>query len=123
MTSLCIWSYKNQPNQTMENPSLNYLQNLANGNDQFKSKIIQLLIDELPEEFERYNQAMDSKNYFWASEIVHKIKHKIAFFQMEKSYRITEDHENSLREGKLKYQVEFIEIITKILNFLPNCKN
>ncbi|MBN7816327.1 hypothetical protein [Algoriphagus pacificus] len=107
----------------MENPSLNYLQNLANGNDQFKSKIIQLLIDELPQEFERYNQAMDSKNYFWASEIVHKIKHKIAFFQMEKSYRITEDHENSLREGKLKYQVEFIEIITKILNFLPNCKN
>lgn len=107
----------------MENPSLNYLQNLAKGNDQFKSKIIQLLINELPEEYQLYSHALDSKNYFWASEIVHKIKHKIAFFQMEESYSLTEKHEQALREGKLNYQVEFIEIITKILNFLPNCKN
>lgn len=107
----------------MENPSLEYLQKLSKGNEQFKIKIIQLLIDELPEEFEKYKQALNSKNYYWASEIVHKIKHKIAFFQMENSYQITLNHENSLKEGKLKYQVEFIEIITKILNFLPKCKD
>ena len=107
----------------MENPSLNYLHNLANGNDQFKSKIIQLLIDELPEEFEIYKQALNSKNYYWASEIVHKIKHKIAFFQMEEAYGITEEHEQALREGKLKYQGEFLDIISKILNFLPKCKS
>lgn len=106
----------------VEDPSLNYFHYLSNGNEQFKSKIIQLLIDELPEEVKQYTKALESKNFYWASEIVHKIKHKIAFFNMEESYRITEDHELALREGKLKNQVEFLEIITIILNFLPNCK-
>ncbi len=107
----------------MENPSLKYLQILSKGNKQFKSKIINLILEELPEEFDLYKTALESKNYFWASEIVHKIKHKIAFLQMEESYDISEKHELALREGKLKYQGEFLEIITKILKFLPKCKD
>lgn len=80
-------------------------------------------MDELPEEYKTYENALNSKNFFWASEIVHKIKHKIAFLQMDQSYEISEKHELALREGKLKYQTEFIEIISKILKFLTDCKD
>ena len=107
----------------MEDPSLNYLHSLSNGNELFKNRIIQLFIDELPEEYKTYENALNSKNFFWASEIVHKIKHKIAFLQMDQSYEISEKHELALREGKLKYQTEFIEIISKILKFLTDCKD
>ncbi|MBN3582452.1 Hpt domain-containing protein [Algoriphagus aestuarii] len=107
----------------MDNPSLVYLHSLSNGNESFKNRIIQLFIEELPEELSLYEKALSSKNLFWASEIVHKIKHKIAFLQMEESLEVSEKHELALREGKLKYQREFLDIISKILKFLTDCKD
>lgn len=105
----------------IETPSLQYLHSLAKGNGQFENKIIKVLIKELPYEYEVYQKAIKSKNYFFASESVHKIKHKIAFFQMKNAYSLAEAHELSLREGQLIYQGEFLEIITKIINFLSDC--
>jgi hypothetical protein len=105
----------------MENPSLSYLHVLSIGNEQFKSKIIKLLKVELPLEYQVYELAFKANNYFLAAEIVHKIKHKIAFFQMEQSYSIAELHELALKDGKLKYKEEFIDIVTKIFKFIADC--
>ena len=63
--------------------------------------------------------AIRTKNFYWAADIVNKIKQKVAFFQMHASVSISEEHESSLRSGKLKYQSDFQEIVTKILKFLP----
>lgn len=104
-----------------EIPSLNYLKHLSNGNEKFEGRIIQILVNELPEELENYKNAVKLENYYWAAEIVHKINHKIAFFHMKESYSLTCEHESSLREGKLTHQEEFLEIVIKILKFLPPC--
>lgn len=104
---------------TMETPSLDYLKELSCGNKLFEKKILNLLMEELPLEFDAYQQAIQAKNLFLASETVHKIKHKIAFFQMKHALNVTEEHEIALRSGKLNFQVEFQDIVTKILKFLP----
>lgn len=103
----------------LELPSLSYLKFLSNGNKNFAIKLLQILKDELPEELDSYNKALKSKNHFRAAEIVHKINHKIAFFQMEQSSLLATEHELALREGKLNYQEYFLGIVTKILKFIP----
>ena len=103
----------------METPSLWYLKELSNGNEKFESKIFKLLLDELPNEYSSYQNAIKTQNYYWASEIVHKIKHKVAFFQMPEALMLTEKHEAALLEGSLNYQLDFQEIINNILKFIP----
>ena len=49
------------------------------------------------------------------------MKHKIAFFQMDLAFSVAEEHELSLLKESLNYDKDFQEIITKILNFLPEC--
>lgn len=99
-------------------PSFGYLDKLSGGNEKFKEKIITILLEELPTEYTSYKNALESQNYYWASEIVHRIKQKITFLEMNESFKIADRHENSLREGKLIYLQEFEDIIDKILNFL-----
>lgn len=103
----------------METPSLNYLKELSDGNPVFEKKIFKILMEELPLEFKSYQNELNKQNYFYAAEFVHKIKHKIAFFQMSAAFDIAEEHEFALMRGDLKYEKDFQEIITKILNFLP----
>ncbi len=103
----------------METPSLRYLKELSNGNKNFELKIFKLLLDELPTEYSTYQNAIRIENYFWAAEIVHKIKNKIAFFQMREALSLAEKHEVALLTGNLKYELDFQEIIKEILKFLP----
>lgn len=103
----------------METPSLMYLKELSNGNRNFELKIFKLLLEELPNEYNSYQTALSTQNFYWASEIVHKIKHKIAFFQMREALRLAEKHEVALLSGNLNYQLDFQEIISNILKFLP----
>lgn len=103
----------------METPSLRYLKELSNGNKDFELKIFKLLLDELPTEYSTYQHAIRTKNYYWASEIVHKIKNKIALFEMSDSLSLAEQHEVALLSGNLKYELDFQEIITEILKFIP----
>ncbi len=100
-------------------PSMTYLDELSGGNEEFKKKIVKIILAELPEEYTLYKHAIAGGNYFWASEIVHRIIQKIAFFQLEESYKKVEKHEKYLREGNLKYHPYFNEVVAKILNFLP----
>lgn len=100
------------------NPSFGYLDNLSGGNEKFKEKIIQILISELAKEHDLLKLAIQGKNYYWATEIVHRIKQKVSFLEMKESYKIVDQFENEIREGKLNNLQKFEEIIQKILNFL-----
>ncbi|WP_051315832.1 hypothetical protein [Algoriphagus vanfongensis] len=103
----------------METPSLRYLKELSSGNKNFELKIFKLLLDELQKEYTEYQTAISDKKYYLASEIVHKMMHKIAFFQMRKSLLLAEKHELALMSGTLKYQSEFQETICNILKLTP----
>ena len=83
-------------------------------------KIIRIILDELPKDFDLYQYALQIKNYNWAAEIVHRIKQRILFFQMTESLKLADQHEILLREGNPIYILEFNETINKLLKFLEN---
>tara|TARA_R110002020_G_scaffold437949_1_gene648302 strand:+ start:600 stop:914 length:315 start_codon:yes stop_codon:yes gene_type:complete len=103
----------------VETPSSRYLKEFSNGNRNFEMKILNILLEELPKEYFTYEKAVMSKNFFWASEIVCRIKHKIVFFEMWKALSLIEKHEEALIIGDLKHHNEFQKIISSLLNFLP----
>lgn len=101
-------------------PTFSYLDHLSDGNREFKIRIIKIILNELPKDMDLYQYALKINNLYWAAEIVHRIKQRIAFFQMNESLKIADKHETQLREGKTTYIKEFNEIINKILKFLEN---
>ena len=103
----------------METPSLKYLRELSNGNVIFEKKIFKILIEELPEEYLAYQKAIGEGNLYNAAEIVHKMSHKIAFFQMTASVHVVEKHESDLLNNELNNESEFRDIITNLIKFIP----
>lgn len=103
----------------METPSSRYLKEMSNGNRNFEIKVFNLLLNELPKEYNTYQKAIRTKNYYWAFEIVRKINHKIILFEMWEAQSLLEKHEEALITGELKYHKEFQNIINRLLKFSP----
>lgn len=103
-----------------EIPNLEYIDQLSNGDASFKSKILGVMKDEMAEEIGVYEHEMEKEDYRKASEAVHKLKHKVGILGMEKSYLLTEQYEDELREGNLSLCLEFGQILEKILIFSKN---
>lgn len=98
----------------MEKPNLDYINQLSNGDQVFKDKIITIIQNELKSEIQTYEnhiKEIDKKN---AAEIVHKLKHKISIFGLEKSYYIAEEFENNLKNNSTHLQSDF-EAILKLM--------
>jgi HPt (histidine-containing phosphotransfer) domain-containing protein len=89
----------------MEQPNLFYIEKLADGDLIFKEELIQTLINEFEQENEKIRSLLEDKNYFEASQLVHKIKHKISILNMEKSYYIAQEFENNLKKRKRRFNV------------------
>lgn len=105
----------------MEQPNLSYIHSLSGGDKTFEGKLITIIKSEFPEEKNSYFKNIESSNFKEASEIVHKLKHKISILGLEKSYAIATDFENNLiensDEGKEAFK-NILEIITNFLNTL-----
>lgn len=102
----------------MEQPNLEYINQLAGDNQEFKSKIIAILKKELPEEIELYKNYISNTNYVLAAGSVHKLKHKISIFGLEKSYYIAEEFEENLKENSTHLQSDFESILKRMQDFL-----
>ncbi len=104
----------------MEQPNTDYINQLAGDNQEFKSKVIAILKKELPEEIESYKTCIDNSNFIIAAEFVHKLKHKISFLGLEKSYYIAEEFEENLKNESKHLQPEFEAILMQMINFVIN---
>lgn len=102
----------------MEQPNLEYINQLAVDNQEFKSKIIAILKKELPEEIELYKNYINNTNYVLAAGSVHKLKHKISILGLEKSYYIAEEFEENLKENSTHLQSDFESILKGMQDFL-----
>ena len=102
----------------IETPNLNYLDDLAEGDEVFRKKFIGILKEEFPLEKESYLDAMENQLFREASEHVHKIKHKLNVLGIHESYTLAVQHENELRNGKHSFSQEFISILTEVGNYL-----
>jgi HPt (histidine-containing phosphotransfer) domain-containing protein len=101
-----------------ESPNLSYLAQFSRGDKSFEEKMISIVKSEFPEEKKVYHANLEEKSYKLASDNVHKIKHKISLFGLEKSHVVATNHENNLREGNIALASDFEEIMQTITDYL-----
>tara|TARA_R110000868_G_scaffold288378_1_gene548677 strand:- start:3937 stop:4254 length:318 start_codon:yes stop_codon:yes gene_type:complete len=99
----------------MEQPNINYINKLSGDNEAIKSKMIGILKKELPQETTTYNKQMQNKEFIFAAQSVHKLKHKIAVLGLEKSYYLAEKFENNLKNNEVDLQSSF-EYVLALMN-------
>lgn len=102
----------------LEIPNHNYIKKLANGNEVFEQKLIEILQREFPEEQALFFENHQNKKYLAAAENVHKLKNKIGMLGLEKGYQIAVDFENDLKQEKTVLYPEFIKLLEQMSNFI-----
>ncbi len=102
----------------MEKPNLSYIESMSGGDTIFTEKIIDIIKNEFPQEKELYYNNYNSNKYKQAADNVHKLKHKISIFGLNKSYKIAVAFENNLLEGNTNLNNEFNSILVLITKYL-----
>ncbi|MDX6746018.1 Hpt domain-containing protein [Polaribacter sp. PL03] len=102
----------------MEKPNLEYINQLARGDDSIKNELIDVIKTEFPEEKKDYYNSLEKKEFKKIEENVHKLKHKISILGLEKSYEIANEFEHNLRELSLDKQKDFDKILTAISDYI-----
>ena len=102
----------------MEEPTLEYIQEISGGNEEFEQKFVTILQDEFPKEKEAYLEYLGKQNLEEASKVVHKIKHKFGILSMTDSYRLAVSYEEELKEGQRQLEEEFTEILEAVHAFI-----
>ena len=101
-----------------ELPNDSYLNEISNGDEVFKQKLIEIIKCEFPSEKEAFKYSFSTKNYEKAAEDVHKLKHKINIFSLSKGYKIAVDFENELKQGTFKSYLDFNEVLDNVEEYL-----
>lgn len=105
----------------METPNFSYIDKLSGGDAGFKTQIIEVLKQELPEEIDNYYQHMSQNNLDGASQFVHRLKHKMSILGLEESYEITNTFENELKNtGNLEKKAYFEEVLALMKSFIES---
>ena len=104
----------------MEQPNLNYINELSGNDEVFKQKIISIVKSELPQEIESYKSLSEAENYKAAAQLVHKLKHKISILGLEKSYYLAEEFENNLKNNSLLLQPQFENLLASMYKFVES---
>ena len=101
----------------MPKPNLRFIDELAQGEQKFKEKLIGIIKEELPIEVAVYKEKY-LENCELAAQCVHKLKHKISILGMSDSYEKAAYHEAKLRNGSRAGHDEFVEILDRMMNFI-----
>jgi hypothetical protein len=102
----------------MEQPNLEYINQLARGDESIKNELISVIRTEFPEEQKDYFDSLEKKEFKKIEENVHKLKHKISILGLEKSYGIANDFEHNLRELSFEKQQDFENILKAISDYI-----
>jgi len=102
----------------METPNLNYINELAGDDSEFKGAFIKILKNEFPAEKLEYLDNIESNRTEEASQNVHKLKHKMNILGLEESYKIAVIFEEELRLGNIRLKNDFMKIMNTIENYL-----
>ena len=104
----------------MEQPSLNYIEQLSAGDGEFKTTMINVMKNELPSEIEMYQNFIDSNDFTNAAQMVHKLKHKISLLGLENSYKTANQYEKQLNAQQLELKSSFNQILNKMTVFIKS---
>jgi HPt (histidine-containing phosphotransfer) domain-containing protein len=101
----------------MEEPNLNYINELAGDDNDFRATLIGVIKNELPTEINEYQDNLAAQNFNAAADNVHKLKHKISVMGMEQSYYLAEKFENNLKSSSTLLQAEFGQLLMTMQGF------
>ena len=104
----------------MEQPNLNYINEISGDDMEFKDKMISILKKEMPLETALYHEKINASQFMEAALIVHKIKHKISILGLEKSYYIAEKFEVNLKNNGTDLAQDFEAILQSMQKFVDN---
>jgi|688.fasta_scaffold78135_3 HPt (histidine-containing phosphotransfer) domain-containing protein len=94
------------------NLDLSYLQDVANGSNEFMIEMIQLFLDQTPAYFEQLDQLINDLNWPDVAEISHKIKPTLTFMGIETARDSMAEIEQNARNLK---NLETIQPAFKLL--------
>ncbi len=103
---------------TDEVPNLNYVDEVAGGDMEFRQKFINILKIEFPEEKEEYLSHLKTGNLKEASLTVHKLKHKLNTLSLHRAHSLAVKHEFELRNGINLLSEQFTVVLQKIDSYL-----
>ncbi|RNC89657.1 MAG: Hpt domain-containing protein [Allomuricauda sp.] len=101
-----------------ETPNLNYVDEVAGGDMEFRQKYITILKEEFPQEMNDYLAQLQLGELKEASLIVHKIKHKLNSLGLNDGHSLAVKHEFELRNDINLLSGEFTEILRGIESYL-----
>jgi hypothetical protein len=102
----------------MESPNLNYIDELSGDDLEFRESFIKILKDEFPVEKQQYLHYIEGGDFEEASQMVHKLKHKMNILSLVESYKTAVIFEEKLRLGNEELRPEFMKIMSTIENYL-----
>ena len=103
----------------MEQPNLNYIKTLSEGDKEFEAKIITVLKKELPSEIQEFKNSLEDMDFIKSAENVHKLKHKISILGLTKAYEEAASFENDLKNHQdTKRSESFLAVLESMMDFL-----
>ena len=102
----------------MEQPNLSYITKISKGDKDLEKSFIQVVKEDLLDDIKNYHFYIKENNLKKTKENVHKIKHKMSILGLVKSYEITNDYENNLRENSLENRAYFESMLPIMVNFI-----
>jgi len=101
-----------------ETPNLNYIKEIAGGNEAFEKKFLSIIKTEFPKEKNDYLKNLEEQELEETAKVVHKIKHKLGILGLENGYKLAVKYEEDLKYGDTKLKVEFLEILELAETFI-----
>ncbi len=105
-----------------ERPNLDYVEELANGDEAFKAKFIAIIKEEFPLEVAEYLDNVENKRPRATSENVHKLKHKFNILGLHEGYRLAVRYEEDLRLGDTTLEGDFKAILETISDYIKTIR-
>ena len=101
-----------------EVPNLNYIKEVAGGNEEFEQRFLNIIQDEFPKEKEEYLSLLGEGEFEEAGKVVHKIKHKLGILSMNGSYQMAIQYEEDLQYGDMKLKEDFFNVLQIVEAFI-----
>ena len=105
----------------MEQPNLDYIQEIAGGDPLIVAQFVDIIKKEFPVELEQYHKLIELRDSDQAAALVHKLKHKISILGLTKGYDLAVAHEDALKQADFDLSPQFVLVLDAITLFLtPN---
>lgn len=85
---------------SIEKPNLDYIDSLADGDEEFRLSLLSHLSKELPIELDKLKNSIENNIPLEQADSIHKIKHKFAMVGMKHHNEVSQVVESNIRNGQ-----------------------